>query len=62
MRNSRSRREASEANGKHLKLIQAESDLTNLGHTMQDQTAGKIRVMWPWRPSVNQPIFVGFNC
>jgi hypothetical protein len=28
---------------------------------MQDQTGEKIWVTWPWWPSVNQPIFVGFN-
>jgi hypothetical protein len=42
MRSSRSKREALEVNGKHLKLIQAESDSTNLGHTIADRTAGNI--------------------
>jgi hypothetical protein len=28
---------------------------------MEDLTAKRIRVTWRVRPSVNQPIFVGFN-
>jgi hypothetical protein len=40
-RSSRSRREGSAGNGKHLKRLEAESDLTNQGHTIADRTAGK---------------------
>ena len=38
----RSRGEAAETNKKHGKLIQAESDSTNLGHMIADRTAGNI--------------------
>jgi hypothetical protein len=42
MRSGRSGGEVLEANEKHRKLIQAESDSTNLDHTIADRTARNI--------------------